>query len=337
MMCGIEEIKPGEPALFVIFVEQIPPIIKCIISRNGRFALCSTGEGLYLMRLLEGSIQKLSVELQLPEAISFHPSEAIALAFSSRSVSLINVLDPEDTHVKTIPWTGADLKRVAFSADGNNILLYAQSELFLMKFNAIDCSVGTRKLLFRVSSELRFTHDGRFAYIISPSTYIFDLTSLDNEDLIIPIELWGKRQTCLAVSNDSNFAIVGHNDGSVKLWSLLPVELKGSLVKHDSAITSLSLSNDDSRIVWNSAKNGISLLMLPRIVALAQLVEEARKLPLMPRCAQCKINQLKLSKPLLTCSRCQIAKYCSADCQRKDWPSHKKVCRKVNKSCKGSF
>lgn len=43
----------------------------------------------------------------------------------------------------------------------------------------------------------------------------------------------------------------------------------------------------------------------------------------------CKVCQAK-TKPdggvLLQCSRCRSIKYCSATCQRKDWPIHKPAC-----------
>ena len=32
--------------------------------------------------------------------------------------------------------------------------------------------------------------------------------------------------------------------------------------------------------------------------------------------------------PLKKCGRCQSALYCSSDCQRSDWPSHKSACRR---------
>ena len=32
--------------------------------------------------------------------------------------------------------------------------------------------------------------------------------------------------------------------------------------------------------------------------------------------------------PLKDCSRCHVAKYCSVECQKKDWPKHKDICGK---------
>ena len=36
-------------------------------------------------------------------------------------------------------------------------------------------------------------------------------------------------------------------------------------------------------------------------------------------------------KELHKCGQCQVAKYCSKDCQRADWKEHKKYCRHITK------
>ena len=40
------------------------------------------------------------------------------------------------------------------------------------------------------------------------------------------------------------------------------------------------------------------------------------------RCGHCSVEG-----PKHTCGRCSVTKYCSADCQRQDWPGHKAVCK----------
>jgi hypothetical protein len=40
-----------------------------------------------------------------------------------------------------------------------------------------------------------------------------------------------------------------------------------------------------------------------------------------------KTAQQLVSKKLLQCSRCRTAQYCSADCQRANWPVHKLLCQ----------
>ncbi|KAM3917260.1 putative protein MSS51 homolog, mitochondrial isoform 2-T3 [Leptodactylus fuscus] len=48
-------------------------------------------------------------------------------------------------------------------------------------------------------------------------------------------------------------------------------------------------------------------------------------------CAQCKKLPSRLPDPraLRRCKRCQNIYYCSSDCQRENWPVHKKFCRKL--------
>ena len=42
------------------------------------------------------------------------------------------------------------------------------------------------------------------------------------------------------------------------------------------------------------------------------------------QCNYCKTEET--DKKIYRCSRCHFAKYCSVDCQRKDWSEHKKIC-----------
>lgn len=41
----------------------------------------------------------------------------------------------------------------------------------------------------------------------------------------------------------------------------------------------------------------------------------------------CRTCNKKYEKVLSKCAKCKIAPYCSADCQRKDWPTHKTYCK----------
>lgn len=43
-------------------------------------------------------------------------------------------------------------------------------------------------------------------------------------------------------------------------------------------------------------------------------------------CATCKKSQSDLSNPLKSCAKCHSQFYCSRDCQKADWKTHKKVC-----------
>ena len=48
-------------------------------------------------------------------------------------------------------------------------------------------------------------------------------------------------------------------------------------------------------------------------------------------CSNCK-RQPQAGVELKRCSRCQITKYCSVDCQKKDWDFHRFACSVVAKS-----
>jgi hypothetical protein len=42
-------------------------------------------------------------------------------------------------------------------------------------------------------------------------------------------------------------------------------------------------------------------------------------------CSACKAAVLK--KHFQTCSQCKIQQYCTRECQEKDWPNHKMICK----------
>ncbi|XP_075265551.1 uncharacterized protein LOC142357954 [Convolutriloba macropyga] len=42
------------------------------------------------------------------------------------------------------------------------------------------------------------------------------------------------------------------------------------------------------------------------------------------KCMTCEVQ--KPAQELKRCARCKFAQYCSRECQKKDWPSHKPFC-----------
>jgi hypothetical protein len=50
----------------------------------------------------------------------------------------------------------------------------------------------------------------------------------------------------------------------------------------------------------------------------------------LPRCRKCGSEKKKVDgeavEPLLTCTRCRVARYCSKECQKQDWKTHKGDC-----------
>lgn len=45
-----------------------------------------------------------------------------------------------------------------------------------------------------------------------------------------------------------------------------------------------------------------------------------------PNCSACQRPQSTFLTPLKNCSRCRATKYCSKECQKSDWKTHKRVC-----------
>jgi hypothetical protein len=46
-------------------------------------------------------------------------------------------------------------------------------------------------------------------------------------------------------------------------------------------------------------------------------------------CLKCDAATTKAGNPLLKCSKCKTAQYCSPDCQKKDWKKHKQTCKQA--------
>jgi hypothetical protein len=44
------------------------------------------------------------------------------------------------------------------------------------------------------------------------------------------------------------------------------------------------------------------------------------------KCASCNAPEADPEKPLKPCAKCQTVRYCSRDCQKKDFKVHKKIC-----------
>jgi splicing suppressor protein 51 len=54
------------------------------------------------------------------------------------------------------------------------------------------------------------------------------------------------------------------------------------------------------------------------------------------KCVSCGKDESQLRVPLKHCAKCQQPSYCSRDCQKADWKSHKKVCGKQPKTGRAS-
>ena len=66
-------------------------------------------------------------------------------------------------------------------------------------------------------------------------------------------------------------------------------------------------------------------------------VPETISKPIQPVCTNCGVKEVVTSrgskpKGLKRCSGCQLVHYCSVECQRRDWPEHKRFCQAAKKS-----
>lgn len=68
-----------------------------------------------------------------------------------------------------------------------------------------------------------------------------------------------RKTYCLTVSRDENVLVTGRVDGVIKLWNLESEQLIGTLVGHDTLITSLSLSSSGQILASKSADGSVKI------------------------------------------------------------------------------
>ncbi|KAI0350217.1 hypothetical protein OH77DRAFT_1431216 [Trametes cingulata] len=56
-----------------------------------------------------------------------------------------------------------------------------------------------------------------------------------------------------------------------------------------------------------------------------------------PRCQRCGLLETELTSKLKRCTGCKIATYCSKECQKEAWSTHRLICRVTNKSTQTGF
>lgn len=69
----------------------------------------------------------------------------------------------------------------------------------------------------------------------------------------------------------------------------------------------------------SGAQGPVAAISIPKPQHLHQVLK-------VRQCSGCK--RLENGRALLRCSVCKITCYCNAVCQKKDWPAHKKICKK---------
>ncbi|KAJ7605185.1 hypothetical protein FB45DRAFT_953953 [Roridomyces roridus] len=114
------------------------------------------------------------------------------------------------------------------------------------------------------------------------------------------------------------FCIVSTLVSIIRVYTNYPFE------PYIPVISSARPRDDDRKARKEMSRDGIKRNNLKKTVDNSQCKE--RKAIAFHACGAC-LKKTDLEK-LKRCGRCQIVLYCSNDCQKKDWPEHKKFCGK---------
>ena len=94
-----------------------------------------------------------------------------------------------------------------------------------------------------------------------------------------------------------------------------------------------------TNVTYTNESDVLEVSFLKELVANVTAYIESSHIYFVDLCYCCNVSILA---PLLRCSGCQLVAYCSRDCQRANWQSHKKVCKEFpvvkgkNVLCTGS-
>jgi hypothetical protein len=117
--------------------------------------------------------------------------------------------------------------------------------------------------------------------------------------------------------------------------SVTPDQNKGKFNKCAACQTMYYCSVECQRVDWPKHKGECEQMntTAAETAAKAAAAAAAEKAaashtPVLPCCLACSKTSGEGGAALSKCSRCQEARYCSRACQIKDFPQHKKVCKK---------
>jgi hypothetical protein len=95
------------------------------------------------------------------------------------------------------------------------------------------------------------------------------------------------------------------------------------------------MSPEVERCLWKTRTDrGCGLYLAAAIPCrcLDAVVALTKPMPSTGKCHTCEVQVAETAGKLLACGRCREVEYCSLACQKKDWPQHKLVCRRVDKT-----
>mmetsp|Transcript_24202 Transcript_24202/g.78243 ORF Transcript_24202/g.78243 Transcript_24202/m.78243 type:complete len:231 (-) Transcript_24202:96-788(-) len=155
------------------------------------------------------------------------------------------------------------------------------------------------------------------------------------------VNFWSKREHGRTIASDSwkiafacaVDAVIDEEFVTARIFIRTGVFVR-EFAEKGKRVATERMSAEVERCLWKTRTDrGCGLYLAAAIPCrcLDAVVALTKPMPSTGKCATCEVQVAKAGK-LLACGRCREVEYCSLACQKKDWPQHKRVCRKVDKA-----
>jgi hypothetical protein len=271
------------------------------------------------------------------------------------NLSCLPILDAKATSVDKWlnPHVGAMLsarERSLRKKAGKDTLMFVKDTIHTIFVRAAGTQGGPAQRLFSLQDKatnncdtILFVGDLRFdlhSHTVVCDAYVLPLTRL----LLMRIE-----KSFVKLVHEGNMANIPVSEGEMKSWKqLVPalVERCRTSWKHDSnceyksegkipltdtmekdPLCSCGRGKDVAGMrkvkLWNNLAPHVTRIAISPLFAVSYLETVGRD----PARYMCSVCRGKGKPKLMKCSTCHEVRYCSRDCQKKDWLKHKKRCK----------
>jgi hypothetical protein len=155
----------------------------------------------------------------------------------------------------------------------------------------------------------------RFNHCEGPAQILSCSSVSQQADLVLPMLLEGfnnAMNTKLQIPQSEPFAPWSWGTGDKRLAEALEQRLRSAGVREE--LCTIRVGDQEAMRIEQEEWEGL----------LAALKEKSMA---GPRCSNCKKGSMDRGQKLLLCGRCKKSQYCSKDCQKADWKSHKPDCK----------